>query len=1563
MEQSVMSGENLRCAMLIQRGDPLAKVNQLIDWEMFRSPIEPALKNEAKNPLDANQQLVEARTNAEIAKENAQKARDNLVNLHIGIGSEKSKSETRSTTTVAEGSTVKAKGDVTITSTKEDINIHGSSVEGENITLNAAKDLNVTASENTNKTKEDHTASSGSIGVTVGLGGAMGVDAGYSRGKENIKENGTIYNESTVTAKKDPTFESGKDTNIRGGALSGEKVTGKVGGDLNIESKKDSKDYESKSGSSGLGVDEYKGNTSQKPGETDITQAARDNVAESLNPFIDPSTGKPTTTGGANAKDTMTLPDNAIYHVNDDSTSKYLVETDPAFTNKHNFLSSDYMYEQMKWNPDKVAKRLGDGFYEQDFIRQQITSLTGMRYLDGYGSEEEEYKALMDAGVAYAKEQGLTPGIALTKEQVASLTSDIVWLETTTVHVNGKDVSVIYPHVYLRANGDMTLSKDGSLISGKSLVIDTKKEIKNAGSLYGNTVIAKGDSITNTGRIEGKTVDLSAIHDIHQKGLILGGSQASLSAGGNIDMGSTVEHGKNQDILDTTAGIAVKDKDGVLLMSAGKDLHLTGATLGNLGEKGSTILQAGGNVTMDTDKLTARKDMTENSDNYIRTYRSTETANTILGTGDITIGAGNNASLRNTSVTSGEGKVTVTAGNDVSITNGETESRDEYGIKYKESGFLSSKTTTIKSDDYHKGVTGSLLSGNEVTIQSGKDTNITASTVVSQKDTSITAGGNVNIDTAQQIDKNQYEKQVKKSGLLGGGGLGFTIGSEKRKDTYAGRDTTQIGSTVGSVEGNVNISAHKEIDVKASDLVAGKDVNLTGENVNISSKDNIYHNEEKHEYKRSGLSVSVGGGVVSAVSGAVANIQRGAEVRDNKLKALYGVETYQAIAKNKDMLQDIKGKGMPSISVGMGSSSYASNSTTETTEARGSTVTAGNDVNITTKKDIQIHGSDVVGKDVTLKAGEDIKITAATQTSTNTTNQSSKSGSIGVTFSPTGNGIYANASKGSGHENETIITHRGSAVAAGSMLTMESGKDTDITGSKAGGNKVTVNAGGNLHVESERDKDIYTEKTTNKGVGIGADTSGQGAGSMGLSGGNTRGDTHSNYESVTSQAGIYAGNEGFDINVKGNTDLKGAVIDSHAPSEKNTLTTGTLTWEDIGNNADYKAGTSGTSYQTGSAGGKTTGGMTPVRTQDVKDKASSTTKSAISDGTVTITNQKGQKQDIGSINRDTKDSLNKLAQIFDKEDVKERQELVNTFSQVMNEKIGDIAAEKGWAPDDPRRAGLHALAGGFTAAMGGGNALSGAAGAGVMESLQPVLDQFVKDHPDMREAVSVLIGSTVGKLTGDTNAGEAAAWSSTKFNWLTHEQYEEYMSERNAAKTDKEQADVDQRWRVINDRQKSKAWIASQTDGAYYDPFIGPLPSVMLIAPRPIQFNKNSAGESLTMNALSDAINNPWERIAKSHNGWKANIVKFGAIGGVVTGGISAYEDYHQYSGGDLALAWGYDALGVGASVGMSAFLPELPPPISAVTGVGIDYTVYLAKYHTLTTDKEKAYLERRHEK
>lgn len=66
---------------------------------------------------------------------------------------------------------------------------------------------------------------------------------------------------------------------------------------------------------------------------------------------------------------------------------------------------------------------------------------------------------------------------------------------------------------------------------------------------------------------------------------------------------------------------------------------------------------------------------------------------------------------------------------------------------------------------------------------------------------------------------------------------------------------------------------------------------MTGENVNISSKDNIYHSEEKHEYRKSGLTISVGGAGIEAIGSVAASATWMTEVSDHRLKALYGYET------------------------------------------------------------------------------------------------------------------------------------------------------------------------------------------------------------------------------------------------------------------------------------------------------------------------------------------------------------------------------------------------------------------------------------------------------------------------------------------------------------------------------------------------------------------------------------------------------------------------------------------------------------------------------------------------
>ena len=339
-------------------------------------------------------------------------------------------------------------------------------------------------------------------------------------------------------------------------------------------------------------------------------------------------------------------------------------------------------------------------------------------------------------------------------------------------------------------------------------------------------------------------------------------------------MTDTLRHEKNQDILDTTAGIAVKGQEGVLLMQAGQDITMTGATLAALGENGSMILSAGHNLTMDTDSLKAKKDMTENSDNYIRTYRKTETANTLAAGKTITFAAGENLSARNTTVLSENGQITVAAKGDVNLENGYNESKDDYGLKYKERGFLSSKTTTIKSRDESKTVTASTLSGDAVQITAGGNTNMTGSQVIGTHDVAISSGKDTSISSAEEYERHDYAKQVKKSGLLSGGGLGFTIGTEKRKDQYRDADVLQKGSTVGSISGNVTITSDKDVHVDASDIIAGKDISMTGENVNISSKDNIYHSEEKHEYKKSGLTVSVGGAGIEAIESVAAPATR-----------------------------------------------------------------------------------------------------------------------------------------------------------------------------------------------------------------------------------------------------------------------------------------------------------------------------------------------------------------------------------------------------------------------------------------------------------------------------------------------------------------------------------------------------------------------------------------------------------------------------------------------------------------------------------------------------------------
>lgn len=80
---------------------------------------------------------------------------------------------------------------------------------------------------------------------------------------------------------------------------------------------------------------------------------------------------------------------------------------------------------------------------------------------------------------------------------------------------------------------------------------------------------------------------------------------------------------------------------------------------------------------------------------------------------------------------------------------------------------------------------------------------------------------------------------------------------------------------------------------------------MTGDNVTITSKDNVYRSDEKHEYKKSGITVSANGGVADILANAIDYAKKASNARDKQLKALYGAEVYETIAKGKDSLNSI----------------------------------------------------------------------------------------------------------------------------------------------------------------------------------------------------------------------------------------------------------------------------------------------------------------------------------------------------------------------------------------------------------------------------------------------------------------------------------------------------------------------------------------------------------------------------------------------------------------------------------------------------------------------------------
>ena len=1171
--------------------------------------------------------------------------------------------------------------------------------------------------------------------------------------------------------------------------------------------------------------------------------------------YLSPSKRKP-----------LHISDSSLYHVTSDPTARYLVETDPAYADRKTFLSSDYFFRRMQYDPEKLEKRLGDGYYESQLVRDRLMQLKGRP------AGESEYKALMDAAVRWAQEnKDVRIGMALTEDQKAALKEDIVWMvESSVLLPDGNIVKALVPEVYLAHGKNGTLT-GSALISAENIDIHATNDILSRGTVIaGDTMRLSASDINNEGgTIKGSTILEEALRDIRNTGTMEAENKLSLKAGQDIDLASTLHEERNQqgytETIASSGKAAVTGNQGTLSIEAGRDITAEAAEISSAG---NIAMKAGRDITMETAAVKKDTAVTWDGNNYRHDSAARDIGSSVTAKGSLTMQSERDISIKAADIRS-EGMTAVKAGRNLTVENGKEITDLEEHHRHKERSLLSSTTTTTHDEVHAVQAQKSIIEGNTVSLQGGKDISLTGSAAASTKETTLSAGRNISIHAAEETNKEIHKKQVKKSGLIGGG-LGFTIGSEKKKDSYDTEETMQVGSTVGSVKGSVTIHAQNNITVRASDIIAGKDTLITGRNVDIESKDNTYRGKEEHEYKKSGLTVSLGGTAVNAARDIAAPVRRAGEVGDGRLKALYALQAgmnARDIQKNQKTDKAINKNNAVGINISLGSTGWKDHAETITEETKGSRITAGRTAAVIAKEDMTVKGSTVNAQDIHLTAGNNIHILSSENKSTTIEDYKAKSGSIGASISKGGYGIGASYGKGKGQTEETTLTHTPSDITAKDTVSLSSGNDTLIRGGTVKGNKVTANAG-RMSIESEQDKKNYKETSKTSGLSI-SYTPGS---AVTVSGGKGKTNTDSTYESVTKQAGIYAGKEGYDIQVKNNTRLKGAVIDSKAPAEKNKLTTGTLTWENIDNKAEYKTKASGITVSTNAVSKLNPLGLGYVPTVPVKGKAGSTTYAAIADSIITTTKEKTDKE----ISHDTTNALNTLSEIFDKKKIEEKQEYVNILSQVGYRLIGDIAghkenelykkAEKArkennsilaekyekeakkWSESGSNRIAMHGIMGALVSKEAGAGITKGLTGAGLNALLQKELGK-IKD-PEVHKIASAAIGYLAGEKTG-----AAIAHQATTFNYLTHEQYEQYLDDMKNAKTEEEKKRLQKDWEAIDERQR---YSPISTPGTYWDlktgrPFTvkegGSLFEPVLVTAT------RAHGETLFESAMASAIN------------------------------------------------------------------------------------------------------------
>ena len=1091
---------------------------------------------------------------------------------------------------------------------------------------------------------------------------------------------------------------------------------------------------------------------------------------------------------------------NSISKISQNPNTSYIMETDPNFTNRRNFLSSDYVLNRLKLDPMNVQKRLGDGYYEQQLVMQEILRQTGKNRLQSGLTAEEQYRKLMDAGINLTKSQSIALGRELTVAEQNNLKEDVVLLVSNSVVLpNGKTETVLVPTLYLAPK---TKRDDrGANIQGESINLNVDK-LNNSGSIIAdnNTNIIGNNIHNNGGLISGNNTIIDAKTDvINTTGTIVGESNVLIHAnqdfineGGHIKQNSAsgqLSISADRDVINNGKKYISSDNEIVWDDSNKRKETVTTIDQGIIEGQGNINIKSNRDVVMNAGIVQGKENIDVDAGRNVEL--STQDASLNIkedhyhkgksgGGHSITTETHVEGNFTNSVGSSIEGKsVKVNANQDVKAKGSDILAKDDVNINADNVKFESAKDVVTEQhslqerkksiakresidaiDNSHiETVSGSNIGGKTVNIKASNSIGGKSVTILGEDNVEL-SGGEVNIGADRHILDSNSSYYHKKSGLLGGAGIGFSIGKERINSDDSRHEEVTARSTIASTNGNINIQSNDTLQLTSGNIVSKNGVNLSGSNVILDGNVDNTSASHNESYKKSGLTVSLGGAAINAVTNGTRTIKQAGSRNDKRLAALELNEArkqfqdgYYAVdealkgekIRNSETgkVEKVDGKdkrgaknidNAVNLSVSIGSTSQHQNQSIDVHEYNGGTIISDGSVNIeannATKSGVNLVGQDILAKEVNINSASDINLSAGKNTLQAKDNYKHSGWSVGASLSLASGsllGFDASGSLAKQNGETSQITYKPSSIRAGELLQLKAIRDTNLIGAKIGGEAVKLNTGNNLNIESLQSIDNFKEHSKTAGFSI--STSPKFKGTIGSVGGSV-GRIDSKLKTVINQAGIFAGENGYNISTGNTTSLKGAIISSKANKDKNSLTTGNLDINDIKNEAEYNVTDNGLQYNYfGNIKTKSKNeldkiykhiGITPMGGVGARGKSSSITKSAISDGKIT---ENGRSIDIKTINTDIEHSLNALQVIFNKKNIEEKQKLAHLFSINANEAIHQIAKHEGWKDGDPRKVALHAIVGGTTTKLGGGQFNDGVYAAGLSEAMMP---QFKK---------------------------------------------------------------------------------------------------------------------------------------------------------------------------------------------------------------------------------------------